>query len=95
MSSKEIVSVSEEDLEKTMECPAVLANRFVVSVGAAVRITFLEQRSPDSTLHPRLAAALHPQDAIKLYKVLQNLLKDVEEQLERLSADSKRGTKNG
>jgi hypothetical protein len=65
--------------------PAVLANRFYVSLGSSgVRIAFAEQSSPATTPIFRSAVTLSSQDGATLCKLLQTLLKDAEPQPEKL-----------
>jgi len=97
MSSKEVEkkSLSKEEIEVTFECPAIYSNKFTVSVGAVVRITFIEQNGPNGKQYPRSSVAMHHQDAIKFYKLLKELLKDTEEQISRIGVTGKDGPKNG
>lgn len=53
-------------------------NRFVASLGATgLRISFLED-DIHSAPHFRAAVTMHPFDGIRLYKLLQDILKDLE-----------------
>jgi hypothetical protein len=71
--------------------PAPYSNRFNVSVGAVVRIAFLEQEfGIKKPPHFRTAVTLSHQDAIELYQLLERLLKPVKEQLDALAAQEKK-----
>lgn len=64
--------------------PAPAVNRFVVSLGpTGLRLTMLEEDTNKNN-HFRAAGLMHPQDGIKLYKLLQGMLADFEEQLHEI-----------
>ncbi|MFT4579063.1 MAG: hypothetical protein ACI9UO_001894 [Nitrospinales bacterium] len=65
---------TQEEVDIALEFPSVFVNRFTVLVGPVVRITFLEQYGPETQAHPRAAIVLETASAIKLYKLLQELL---------------------
>jgi hypothetical protein len=68
--------------------PAPGINRFVATLGpSGLRIAFMEE---DITLAPhfRAAVTMHPQDGVRLYKMLQDLLKELEAALAQMEAAS-------
>ena len=63
--------------------PALFCNRFFITVGTVVRITFAEQEAGTTKEpHFRTAVALGHQDALALSQVLAELLKPFKEQIE-------------
>lgn len=82
------VSKSEADVANSG--PAPWTNKFIVSLGAAVRVAFLEQGSPNEPLFFRSAVTMSHQDAIALKTLLNRMLADVEKQIEAAKADVKR-----
>ena len=78
--TKEINSrgITPEEMKVAYYGAATLSNRFYITVGPVVRITFAEAHSEEETPIFRMAAALSIQDAIALSKALQDLLKDPE-----------------
>jgi len=84
---------TEVDLEASLEGPAYFSNKFTVSIGPAVRIAFMETGGHEKP-HFRTAVAMHPQDAIELYKLLKRMLGGLEVQLEEMMASSKDGEKD-
>lgn len=83
-----IEEAPEIDMDASMQGAAVFCNKFTVSVGPVVRITFIEQYNQQNPYF-RTAIALHHQDAIALYKLLQGLMKD--EELEMLISANRDG----
>jgi hypothetical protein len=77
---------SDAELDVAYSGPAPAANRMLVTLGnSGVRIAFAEQQAKSDKLHFRSAVVLHPIDAIKLYRILKDMLKDIEPQLEGLA----------
>jgi hypothetical protein len=70
----------EEELREAFAGPAPIANKVIVSMGPAVRISFLEI-DPTGKTYYRTAAALHPFDAIELKNLLIKMLADVEREV--------------
>jgi len=79
--------VSDEELDIAYSGPAPGANRFFVTMGSTgVRLAFAEESSRGK-VYFRNAVTLHPEDAIRLYRLIQDLLKDVEVQLKELRSN--------
>lgn len=79
--------VTDDELDVAFAGAAPGANRFILTLGpTGVRIAFLEENSK-GRVYFRNAITLHPQDGIKLYKLLQGMLKDIEGQIERIQAE--------
>ena len=76
------LQVSEHDLDVAYEGAALHANRFFVSVGPTVRIAFAEQNGPKEKVFFRSAVSLSQQDAVALTRVLTDMVKPFEGQLE-------------
>lgn len=81
--------------ESLYEGPAVYANRCYVSLGAVVRLTFMEQQqigpnAPTGPMHFRAAVALDVAQAVALSNVLKNMLGDVERQIKEAEANATR-----
>lgn len=92
----EIIGVSGEERNVPFDGPALLANKFYITVGPTVRIAFAEQGSPDAIPNFRTAVSLAHSDAIQLADLLKDLLKDIEEQIKKLqAAESNAGHANG
>lgn len=73
--------------------PAVLTNRFVVSVGSfGVRISFMEEapKAGEESAKFRAAVVMTHEDAVLLYKLLRRLLKRAQ-----ADADAANAKKNG
>lgn len=71
--------ISQPELDIALSGPAILTNRFFVSVGPnGVRIAFTEQGSPDHTPVFRAGVGMSIPDAISLYRLLRDLLKEHE-----------------
>jgi hypothetical protein len=67
--------------------PAILTNRFVISIGPyGVRVAFMEQTKGVETSAFRSAVVMSHQDGILFYKLLRDLLKNVEGTLEAAAA---------
>ena len=72
--------------------PAPGVNWFVATLGpTGLRLAFIEE-DVTQTPHFRAAVTMHPQDGVKLYKMLQDLLKKIEGELEQAEAQQ-RGSK--
>ena len=66
---------SEEELEVAFSGPAILANRFYVTLGpTGARIAFAEQQSSEKDAEFRSAVILPFQDALALSTILATLL---------------------
>jgi hypothetical protein len=73
---------NDELVNAAITVPAVLADRFVVTLtDAGCRIAFAEQTMPESLPIFRNAVILSYPNALELYKLLQGMLKDVEQSL--------------
>jgi len=86
--------VSEGLLRVSNAGPALLSNRVVVSVGPfGVRIAFTEQQAGggEDTAEFRTAVVMSHEDGIRLYKLLDQLLKPVETAIAAAKADSENG----
>lgn len=84
---EEVTEKSEElqrDLVISQQGGAVYANKFTCTVSGVVRLAFLEDHPGIKSPQFRTAVAMHHQDAIELYKLLQNLLQDFEKDLEEM-----------
>lgn len=92
-----IQPVSEEDSESSYDVPATYVNRFFLSIGQNTRITFAEQRASDKKVHFRGAVVMAHQDAISLWKVLQEILAPIEKALEQeiASEQTEKSEKDG
>jgi hypothetical protein len=86
-----VLQASEEELKSVLDGPAVYSNKFFVSIGAVVRITFSEQL-PDLPPNFRSAVVLSSQDAIELKNLLQEMLAPIEEQLAGAESAQSRST---
>jgi hypothetical protein len=82
----EIKPISDEEFAIINEGPAPYANRFFISVGPVVRLTFGEQDNKGKNLKFRSAVALPHQQAIELKDILGQLLADIERQLNEAKA---------
>lgn len=69
----------EEESRRTFDIPAIYANRFFITSGAYIRITFSEQKIGTEIVSHRGAFLTHPQDAIKLRDLLTKMLEPYEE----------------
>jgi hypothetical protein len=68
--------------------PAPGVTRFVANLGpTGVRLAFLED-APDGTPCFRGAVTMHPQDGIKLYKMLQGMLSQLEQAFEKMDQEA-------
>ena len=76
--------VSEKDLHTSLSIPAIYCNRFVITVGSTVRISFAEQDPRIIDVGPifRTAICMTHTDAIELAQVLSQLMKPIELQLD-------------
>ena len=74
--------VSDADLRISFDGPAILANRFFVTLGpSGVRIAFAEQTTNGETFF-RSATILSVQDAIGLHRLLREMLQEIERQFD-------------
>lgn len=81
------VAASQAELDIANSGPALLSNRFYISVGPfGVRIAFTEQLNPDKPPAFRTAVVMSIQDGINLSKVMQDLLRDAEANIEKITA---------
>jgi hypothetical protein len=79
---------SKEDIETAFSGPAVLANRIVVTPNpGGVRIAFAEQPPVEGAPVFRAAVSLSFQDAISLYRVVRESVKQPEAALERAAQE--------
>jgi hypothetical protein len=80
--------VSEKETDASFSGGAILTNRFTVSlVASGIRIAFLEKYAPEKPAF-RTAVTMSVQDGIALYKVLQRMLKNAEEHIDKLTVKS-------
>ena len=86
-----------QELKSAYSGSAILSNKFYVTVGPVVRITFSEGHSSEAMPVFRTAVALSIQDAIALKNVLQDLLKEPEEAVTKAisKAQQKKEVSNG
>ena len=86
------VPVAPEEVREAYKIPAPGANKFIVTVGQpGVRITFGEIHKDIDLPVFYSAVTLHPIDAISLYKLLGEMLKDIEKQIIPVSIENKDG----
>lgn len=77
---KIVAGVSPAELERAYAVAAPGSNKFVVNIGhPGVRIAFGERHEELAAPSFFTAVTLHPLDAISLYKVLQDMLKPIED----------------
>ncbi len=87
--------LSVEEMKIAYSGQAILSNKFYVTVGSVVRITFAEVHFLEESPIFRTAVALSIQDAISLKNVLQDLLKEPEDQIAKvIEAQKKSGGEN-
>ena len=85
-------AVNTEEIRAAFEVPAPGANKFIVNVGQpGVRIAFGETHNDLELPVFRSAVTLHPIDAISLYKVLEEMMKDIEKQIVPMSPEAEDG----
>jgi hypothetical protein len=94
---KEIkVQVSEAELAVVNSGPAILTNRFYVTIAPyGVRIAFTERTSKEQIPAFRTAVVMSIQDGISLYKLLQNQLREAEASIEKAKAEAQSKKDNG
>ncbi len=93
---KQRVAVSETELDIANSGPALLSNRFYVTVAPfGVRIAFTEQSNPQKPPAFRTAVVMSIQDGIALYKLMQDLLKEAEASIEKAKAEAQSTKYNG
>lgn len=84
--------VTPEEIRKAYEVPAPGANKFVVNIGhPGVRISFGETHDNLELPIFHTAVTLHPMDAVSLYKILEEMLKDIEKKIVTVSRERKDG----
>lgn len=92
----ERVPVTPEEIKASYAVPAPGANKFVVTLGQpGVRIAFGEVHQDLKVPAFHSAVTLHPLDAITLYRVLQDILGEIETQFEAQGLVKKRGSQDG
>jgi hypothetical protein len=84
MAEPSITNVPRAEADIANSGPAAWSNKFIVSVGHAVRIAFLEQGGPNEPIYFRSAAMVSHQDAIALKNLLVTLLADIEKQIQSI-----------
>lgn len=90
--SEEKEGITPEEIDAVFSGPAPLANRFVATLHpSGVRIAFAEQIIAGGDSFFRTAVVLNYTDAIELYKVLQNLLKSIEQKLPKNDTEPSNG----
>jgi hypothetical protein len=70
----DMAEVSATEYRVSQESPGVYSNRVIVSVGPVVRISFMEQFTPDDPGRSRVAVAIPHQTAVELMSLLKELL---------------------
>ncbi|MEZ5822318.1 MAG: hypothetical protein R3D82_16090 [Xanthobacteraceae bacterium] len=80
-----------EDVTAMMSGPAIYADRALISVGGAVRLTFVEQ-TPDGPMF-RVAVALPHQVAVQFANVLKATLADIEKSIAEAEVEAEARTK--
>ena len=84
--------VTPEEMKEAYKIPAPGANKFIITVGQpGVRIAFGEDHKDIELPVFYSAVTLHPIDAIYLYKILEEMLKDIEKQIIPVSIGNKDG----
>ena len=92
--SPDVKQVSAQEMQVAFSGPAILSNRFFVTLGAAgARRAFAEQSTPETQPVFRAAVVMPFQDAIELARVLRLVLSDIEKQLVAAKADADAKTK--
>lgn len=87
--------VTEDLMRAAFAGPALNSNRYVVShVSSGLRLAFLEDAS-DGSSHFRTAVLLSHMDAIKMYKLIQGLMKEIEPQIQDAMAEAEKSTADG
>jgi hypothetical protein len=71
---------SQQDVDVSLEGPAIYANRVIVNVRPVVRLSFIEQTAADKPPTFRAAVAIPHQTAFELAAILKTVLKDIEVQ---------------
>ncbi len=81
-------TVDQYEIDLTNTIPAIFTNKLFVALGpGGVRITFAEQQGDNILPAVRTAVIMQLEDAIALYKTLQGLLKEPEEDFEVIKQD--------
>lgn len=76
--------VSDEEMRIAFGAPALYSNRFFVTVqNGFVRMAFCEQEPTTGVLLPRSALCLQGHDAIALRRLLEEMLKPLEDFIEK------------
>lgn len=87
--TKGVYQFTGDDLQ-ALSGPAVLANRFFVTIGpSGVRIAFAEQFGPETKPTFRTAVVISFQDGIELSKLLAKFLEPVEQNAAALKKSEK------
>ena len=85
---KNTIELAEQEL--AFSIPGEYANRFVVSLGpCGVRLSFLEKLPSSETRHPRASVLISYEDGVNLKNLLSDMLKDFEEQVEKIELEQK------
>jgi hypothetical protein len=77
----EVLQPGDQEIKSAREQAAVFANKFIVTIGPTVRISFMEQYGAGAPAYPRAAIAMVHEDAIALKNLLVELLKELEVQI--------------
>lgn len=71
--------VTDQEMDVAFSGAALGVNRFFVTIGgSAVRISFAETHPRTGAAYFRAAVTLNPEDAIALYRILQNMMEPFE-----------------
>ncbi len=77
----EVTTPTDDQNKAAFSGSAPAVNRFIASMGpTGLRIAFLEEDFAQFP-HFRAAVTMHPQDGVKLYKMLRGMLQEFEEML--------------
>ena len=87
----EISGLSPDQAELAYDGPAVAASRTFITAGpGGVRLSFIDQRTPNSPLHFRAAVILSFQDAIALADLLQKTVAPFKVAIEQSKAEEEK-----
>jgi len=87
------VTPTEDQVLAAYAGPAPGINRFVASLGpTGLRLAFLEEDG-NANSYFRAAVTMHPEDGVKLYKMLQDMLMEFEAALRQAQAQANGGGK--
>lgn len=85
-------SVSKDEVEGAFRVPAPGSSKFVVHIGQpGIRITFGETGPEMNFPVFHSAVTLHPMGAIELYKLLEEMLRDIENQIIKVRVKQSEG----